>query len=59
MPNDLGSALTDAAAFDAGLVALQPYCDTTNAPKVPAADTLRNSRLDCDFFMVLIINYYE
>jgi hypothetical protein len=35
---------------------LQPYCDRTIAPRAPAAETLKKSRLDCFAFIVLIIN---
>jgi hypothetical protein len=63
MPKVFGSTTTGsagAAACTAGFAAfLQPDWDITIAPKAPAADTLRNSLLDCDFFIVLVLNNYE
>jgi hypothetical protein len=34
---------------------MHAYCEKANAPRAPAADTLKNSRLDCDFFMILVL----
>jgi len=38
---------------------MHAYCEKAIAPRAPAADTLKNSRLDCDFFMILVLNNYE